>query len=156
MDADRYFLWSVGRQGPVVVGREATYFNRMHASNDVQRFIRDQPDANHAMAAEYTRRMLADAERLGIDPRAAWAEIAAALPREKLAGFLNHDPWIIPGAFEELTRQWGEGWDSGLRWTADGDRNVRTLVRELCPPFLWRGLRGARELFNVRQPRTVP
>jgi hypothetical protein len=36
------------------------------------------------------------------------------------------------------------------------DRGARTLVRELCPPLLWRGLRGARELFNVRQPRTVP
>jgi len=156
MDADRYFLWSVGSRGPVVVGREATYFNRMHASNDVQRFVRDQPDANHAMAAEYTRRMLADAERLGIDPREAWREIAAALPHDRLAGFLNHDPWIIPGAFEELTRQWGEGWDGGLRRPARPERAARALVRELCPPLLWRGLRGARELFIVRQPRTVP
>jgi glycosyltransferase involved in cell wall biosynthesis len=156
MDADRYFLWGVGSRGPVIVGREATYFNRMHASNDVQRFIRDQPDANHAMAAEYTRRMLADAERLGIDPRAAWGEIAAALPRENLASFLNFDPWIVRGSFEELTRRWGAGWDGGLRQVERPAGSSRTLARDLCPPLLWRGLRWARQSFVIRQPRTAP
>jgi len=156
VDADRYFLWGVGCRGRVIVGREATYFNRMHANNDVRRFIRDQPDANHAMAAEYTRRMLADAERLGIDPRAAWREIAAALPREKLAGFLNYDPWIVRGSFEELTKSWGAGWDGGLRHVERPAGSLRTLTRDLCPPLLWRGLRWARQSFVIRQPRTAP
>ena len=156
VDADRYFLWGVGRQGPVVVGREPSYFNRMHGSNDVQRFIRDQPDTNRAMSADYTRRMLADAGRLGFDPRAAWEEIAGAMPQSRLAAFLNHDPWIVESSFDELTRQWGPNWDGGLRRTPPRAGGTRNLARELCPPLVWRGLRAAWQVFAMRPARTAP
>lgn len=155
MDADRYFIWRVGSQGPVVVGREITYLNRMHDSNDVLRFIREQPSENLAMAAEYTRRMLSDARRLGIDPLEAWRDIADRLPPSALAAFLNHDPWILKGAFDELTRQWGPGWDRGLRHRTRGNEGWRGVLREMCPPFFWRALLAGRRSFAAFAARSM-
>lgn len=138
-DSDRYMLWLLSGQGPIVVGREVGLYYRTHQANACKRLLAEGFAREQAKAAEYTRAILADATAEGIPIRDDWlATFALVHPyvrRQSLGG-------MIPGAIAALRAAWPGAIEVLER------PPLATRFREGCqaitPPVLWKALVAVR------------
>lgn len=131
-DSDRYMLWLLARQGPVIIGREIGLFYRRHGDNACARFLRDNYDEQQRKAAEYTRRMLADAEENRVHLEEMWLAALGQMPESARAAYWSQG---IPGAKRAIREAWGP---AVAAMFPGMDSPLKRIVRDWVPPAVYR------------------
>ncbi len=136
-DADRFMLWRVAKAGPVVIGREVGLFYRMHSDNACARMETEAPDVQRRSWRMNLERMLDEAAEMGIDPKAEWQKTFGDADLPSI--YTSRYPMTVE-CRNALLQRWGP-----VRQLRAPDetaaRFLKTMARELLPPFVQRGVR---------------
>jgi glycosyltransferase involved in cell wall biosynthesis len=148
-DSDRYMLWLLAQQGPVAIGREIGLFYRRHTGSNCLHMLKENPDLHLEMSKEYTRRIIRDAENMGLPLKETWLAAMRVLTMEERRGYCSP----IPGAVIAVLELWGDEARSMLLERTPW--SLKRLVADLTPPLAWRtGARLKEWLANWAAPKT--
>jgi glycosyltransferase involved in cell wall biosynthesis len=148
-DSDRYMLWLLAQQGPVAIGREIGLFYRQHPESGCLRMLKEDPDLHREMSKEYTRRIIRDAENIGLPLKETWLAAMRAIPMEERRRYRR----ATPGAIIALLELWGDEAKSML--SEGSPSSLKRFVADLTPPLAWRtGARLKEWLAGWAAPKT--
>jgi glycosyltransferase involved in cell wall biosynthesis len=131
VDADRYFMWRLGAQGKVVVGREITLFSQYHAESTAVQYLKENREFHQRMAWQYSRRILAESSAAGLDVRTRWVEWVEGLTEAERKWMWDHrQPWPV-----EALR---EAWPGVIeKYWPEKRRCAKDILRDWSPPAIW-------------------
>lgn len=139
-DVDRLFYWQLAQAGPLVHGRETGMCHRLHLGATHVHIV-EHREAWARVSGAHTRKIIHEAEALGMQPQKIWRQLWDELDTAQRAALVAN---MLEGVHEALSAEWGPACCA-----VPAPSRRKALLRNLCPPVIWNFLRGLR-----RQPAT--
>jgi hypothetical protein len=144
IDADRFFIWRLNTEGPIVCAREVGLFLRVH--DGMAGIEMREIDQKYYLAKsnEYTLKMIEEANALGIAAKEIWQSFWERLREEERAKLVLGHNYV--GETSKIL-----GYPQTNDYGVPMRQRLAIIIRDFLPPVFFRSLQRFRNRMLIRR-----